>query len=327
MQYQAYNFGHDAWDFANGVLRKHLESKDSSLRFRSPYGFGPAPGPRQPLAQHPSASSIQALRKTHPEHSETFTIRFKSSRTYLQNLLPPGFAFTSPGTVAEASIICTTLNGMAWLGGKGYNHLGLYLHGVNYTKKDGSKVFGTYLSVMWEDLADPIITGRDELGMPKLFADISVSQQREGERDGCSITTSWRGATFGVFEISDLTKEEPTVNGAESSAPPQRGPGPPPPPAEQGLFIYRYVPAVGEPGKADAAYPVLVPKAPAAARQPESFVSKSATLHFDAGDWESLPTLHHIVKGLAEMPIYGFVEARRTKAEGVDDIASASRLE
>lgn len=32
---------------------------------------------------------------------------------------------------------------MEWLGGSGYNHIGLYIHGVEYVKKDGEILSGT----------------------------------------------------------------------------------------------------------------------------------------------------------------------------------------
>ncbi|KAI7360816.1 hypothetical protein KC336_g21922, partial [Hortaea werneckii] len=122
--------------------------------------------------------------------------------------------------------------------------------------------------------------------------------------------------------------ESPVVNGT-AHAEPHRGPGPPPPPPEQGLFVYRYVPAVGEPGKADAEYPVFVPKVDSqpGSAAPESLKSTKARLQFSACDWQSLPTLHHIAKDLAEIPIYGIEEAKFTKGYGVDDVSGAWRID
>ncbi|KAI6795576.1 FAD/NAD(P)-binding domain-containing protein [Hortaea werneckii] len=326
-EYQAYNFCHDAWDYTNAALKHHFVSKDKNVRFRSPLSFGPSPGPRRPLGLDPSHSAIQSLRKSNPETFTTYAVRFQTSRTYLQNMLPPGFDFATPGTKVYASISCTTLDNMAWLGGKRYNHCGLYIHGVSYTKRDGSKLHGSYLPLLFENLTDPIITGRSELGMPKLFADINVASGSGGS--SCNISLSWRGAQFGNIEIHDLAEDEsPVVNGT-AHAEPHRGPGPPPPPPEQGLFVYRYVPAVGEPGKADAEYPVFVPKVDSqpGSAAPESLKSTKARLQFSACDWQSLPTLHHIAKDLAEIPIYGIEEAKFTKGYGVDDVSGAWRID
>ncbi|KAI7345372.1 FAD/NAD(P)-binding domain-containing protein [Hortaea werneckii] len=326
-EYQAYNFCHDAWDYTNAALKDHLVSKDKIVRFRSPLSFGPSPGPRRPIGLDPSHSAIQSLQKSNPEAFTTYSVRFQTSRTYLQNMLPPGFDFATPGTKVYASICCTTLDNMAWLGGKGYNHCGLYIHGVSYTKRDGSKLHGTYLPVLFENLTDPIITGRSELGMPKLFAYINVAPG--SNESSCNISLSWRGAEFGNIEIASLAEDDSPMVSGTAHAEPQRGPGPPPPPPEQGLFVYRYVPAVGEPGKADAEYPVFVPKAdpqPGSAA-PQSLKSTKARLQFSACDWQSLPTLHHIARDLAEIPIYGIEEAKLTKGYGVDDVSGARRIE
>jgi hypothetical protein len=320
MEYQKYNFGHDAHDFATNKLRQLLVSQDPTARFRSPFGFGPSPGPRRPLGLSPSHGDVQSLRQAKPETSETISVRFKTSRTYLENLLPPGFAFTSPGTLASASISCSTLDGMTWLGGGGYSHCGLYVHGVNYTKRDGSKIFGTYLAVLFENLADPIITGRDELGMPKLFCDISAQVQG----NEASIALSWRGAQFGEIKVSGLSTPQPPP--AASAEPAQRMPGPPPPPPEQGQFAYRYVPAVGQPGKTDAEYAVFIPN-PKLATEPETSTTATASVKFDARDWQSLPTVHNVAKGLAELPIYGVEEAKVVRAQGVSDVSAAERIE
>ncbi|KAK4556297.1 hypothetical protein LTR86_006441 [Recurvomyces mirabilis] len=324
MSYQFYNFTMDAWDFTKNALHKHLQSQDNSLRYRNPFGFGATPGPRQPLGFKPDSLKVQLLRQKTPETSKTYSIKFKTSRTYLESLLPPGFAFTSPGTIVRASISCTTLNGMTWLGGGGYSYFALNIHGINYTKQDGSKVFGSYMPVLFENLADPIITGRDELGMPKLFADIDV---QEGAGNGCKVTISWRGAQFGSFEMSDLAQEEPKAD--TGAPPPQRGPGPPPPPPETGSFVYRYVPAVGQPGKVDAEYAVYVPngKPAAGSAAPEQSVTKSASFSFEARDWQILPTLHNVAAWLADMPMYGIEEGRSTKMEGVTDLSGAVKLE
>lgn len=325
MEYQKYNFGHDAHDFATGKLRALLNSQDQTLRFRSPFGFGPSPGPRRPLGLQSTDIAISNLRKATPETHQTLSVRFKSSRTYLENLLPPGFAFTSPGTLAAASISCTTLDGMTWLAGGGYSHCGLYIHGVNYTKKDGSKVFGTYLAVLFENLADPIITGRDELGMPKLFCDIEARV----EGGDASITLASHGTSFGNIKISGLATPQPTT--PAPPAPAQRMPGPPPPPPEQGAFWQRFVPSVGEPGKADADYAVFNPNPEPSANgdeaTPETLASASAEVAFEQCDWQTLPTLYHVAKGLAEMPVYGVEEAKLVKGMGVGDISGARRME
>ena len=328
-EYTAYNFGHDEWHASTHALQRHLQDRDGSLRYRSPFGFGPSPGPRQPLGLLPSDATIQAVRRSSPERFTRYRIRFRSSRTYLQNLLPPGFALTSLATVCSASISCTTLSDLTWLGGGGYSHLGLYIHGVEYTQRDGSKIHGTYIPVLFEDLTDPIITGRDEVGFPKVFASIDVQDHSDGYR----IMLSWRGVTFGNFELKDLQKTPPPpslphVNGADK-VDTASGRGPPPPPPEEGEFVYRYVPAVGEPGKADAEYVVFCPypRESGAGDDGEKRTFNSASVSFEQRTWRELPTLHQISRALAEMPVYDIEEGVVQSGTGVGNLDKARRIE
>lgn len=116
-----------------------------------PVAFGPMPGPRQTILGVPRESTESTF--------TTASIKFKTSRTLLQNLFPhssSSYRFQSPGTVAYASFSQTTLNKMEWLGGSGYKHLGLYIHGVEYVTKDGDVISGTCKSYITIALFPPL---------------------------------------------------------------------------------------------------------------------------------------------------------------------------
>lgn len=51
--------------------------------------------------------------------------------------------------------------------------------------------------------------------------------------------------------------------------------------------------------------------------------AEHADLHIDGLDWSQLPTLHHIISRLVEIPIYEVVEAGVVEGEGVSDLSSA----
>jgi acetoacetate decarboxylase len=311
MKYTNYNFGHDEIDYSANIFKRWKWKQKPDLYWRMPIAFGPFPGPRQdangrrPLADGPSRQFTTA------------SIKFKTSRTFLESILPTSqFSFKSRDTVATASFSVTRLNKMAWLGGEGYAHFGLYVHGVQYTKRDGSTVAGTYLPVLFESLTDPITSGREELGMPKLFCDIEMHNRA----NSCRVTASWRGATFAEIALQDLKEDDAqTEHGTIGGE------------ADYGILTYRYIPAVGEPGKADAEYACVVP------HEEESKVQKStvkavarstkATVKIDALDWDALPTLHHVSAVLAEIPIYEVVSAKVVEGVGVPDVISCKRIE
>ncbi|KAI9732767.1 MAG: hypothetical protein M1834_003705 [Cirrosporium novae-zelandiae] len=309
MEYTNYNFGHDEWDYSTQKLRKWTWARTPSLYWRMPVAFGPMPGPRQRFNGQPRVATESTF--------TTASIKFKTSRTLLQNLFPTeSFSFKSPGTVAYASFSQTTLGKMEWLGGSGYRHLGLYIHGVQYKKANGEVINGTYMPILFESLTDPIVSGREELGMPKLYTSIDVYRREKSYR----IQTGWEGATWGEFAWEGLESQDPKTEAGTIGGE-----------ADDGILVYRYIPSVGARGKAEAQYPVFVPHAEESKVVPsvvkEVYQAKSASIKMDGLDWEALPTLHHVTSRLAEIPIMEVVSAKVVSGVGVPDVSTAVRIE
>ena len=63
---------------------------------------------------------------------------------------------------------------------------------------------GKFLAVVWENLADPIITGRCEIGHPKLYAEIAEPRRWNGAQ---ICTAGWMGFRFLELEVSQLIAE------------------------------------------------------------------------------------------------------------------------
>lgn len=309
MKYTVYNFCHDEYDNSTKIFREWTWAKHPGLYKRMPVAFGPMPGPRQ--------DHYGALQRTGKETFRTASMKFKTSRTFLQNLFPnESFSFISPGSVAHASFSVTTLDKMRWLGGGGYSHFGLYIHGVQYTKKDGSKICGTYMPLLFESLTDPIVSGREELGMPKLYCQVDIYPRANSYR----MKASWQGAQFAELAINNLEEMDPKTDagiiGGEN---------------DDGILVHRYIPKVGIRGEADAEYSVVVPHSEESGKVPSTVhtlrKTTNATIDIDPMDWEALPTLHHVVSTLAEIPIYEVVGAKVVEGTGVPDVSSARRIE
>jgi len=272
------------------------------------------PGPRQRFNGQPR----EALHSTFT----TASFKFKTSRTLLQNLFPsPSFSFKSPGTVAYASFSQTTLNKMEWLGGTGYRHFGLYIHGVQYTKKNGEILNGSFLPILFESLTDPIVSGREELGMPKLYCSLDIHRRTTSYR----VQAGWQGAAFANFTLENLetvgAQDESGTIGGES---------------DDGIFAYKYIPRVGhigsaDRGQADVEHATFVPHAEDAKIVPSTVKhmqkASKASITFDPMDWETLPTLYHVVSRLAEIPIYEVIGGKVVEGEGVPDVSAARRID
>ncbi|KAL2784515.1 hypothetical protein BJX66DRAFT_348237 [Aspergillus keveii] len=306
-----YNFGHDEFDNSTQKLREWTWNRMPNPYWRMPIAFGPMPGPRQTHLGVPRDGTNSTF--------TTASIKFKTSRTVLQNLFPPGrkgWRFTAPETVAYASFSQTTLGKMEWLGGSGYRHIGLYIHGVEYVKEDGSVVQGTYLPILFESLTDPIVSGREELGMPKLYTSVDIYRRSNSYR----IRTGWEGALWGNFLLEDLVEVNPsTTTGALSGE------------ADAGILAYKYIPKSGRENKNIAAEEYAIFDAFAKAvptPQPQKvWTTKKASIQIDPLDWEQLPTLHHIISRLAEVPVFEIVGAKVVEGTGVPDVSGAAPIE
>jgi hypothetical protein len=96
-------------------------------------------------------------------------------------------------------------------------------------------------------------------------------------------------------------------------------------------LVYKYIPAVGEKGKADGEYAIVVPHAEEVKKSPSTVTSvmmlKKASIRFHRLDKERLPTLHHVVETLFEIPIYEVLGAMVVEGLGGRDLSSARRIE
>ncbi|MCJ1445194.1 MAG: hypothetical protein MMC23_005699 [Stictis urceolatum] len=154
------------------------------------------------------------------------------------------------------------------------------------------------------------------------------------------ITLTWRGTQFGEHIFENLIGEDHTKDLA-----PSRPFQPAKPQPNDGLLMYRYIPAVGEPSKSDAEYavfdPYIKPQVNGETIDVATKVNKgkwtdsigskkiatSARLSFMAGDWKTLPTIHHTAKGLVDVPVSTILEATVEDVPFVGDVSGARRIE
>ncbi len=268
---------------------------EEGQRYRMPVFFGPAPGPRQmpPGRANPKNSPRRTL----------VSLVCGSDASRLRPLLPPGFSlWGEPRLVLEAQ----RLADIDWLAGRGYDTFGVKIP-VRYDA-DAGPMHGHLLTVLFENLADPIITGREELGFSKLYCEIGFPRLAD---ESLEVACSWFG-----FEFLRLAGE-----GLESStAAPASGE-----PAPEGVFHFRYFPRVGEPGKSDVAQVTFTPAANPDARIVRRRIGRGQA-RFRSGRWEDLPTLHHVVERLAGLPLNDFSPLTVVESLGGKDLSDTRCL-
>jgi len=130
----------------------------------------------------------------------------------------------------EAGALIYKHRNLPWLAGRGYNTCGVYIGNVQHAAT-GER--GSFLSVLFESLCDPIITGREELGFPKVYADLKV--------EGNSYTLSWDGHEFLKLDFGGAVEAEPPRDLLRKKEYTH--------PMSDGLLAYRCMPKVGAPGE------------------------------------------------------------------------------
>jgi 3-hydroxybutyryl-CoA dehydrogenase len=217
-------------------------------------------------------------------------VRYLTDREQLQALLP------HPFKVAEEPLVTVTYaqsRDVDWLAGRGYNLISV--NAAVVFEGDQEELEGSFALVVWENLADPILSGRELTGIPKIFADIDDHTITDGE---------WRcGASHFGSAIVDLSIRDLTVPTAEQIAAAQAEEA-----SKDNPMAWRYIPAVGGFG--------------AAISEPTIYPSKNVITEAQIGEgriewhrltWEQNPTQFHIVNKLADLPVLEYRPAIVTK--------------
>jgi hypothetical protein len=228
-------------------------------------------------------------------------VDFLTNRDQLAELLPPRFEV---GPQPVVTVCATYMKQIEWLAGRGYNTLGVSFPAVFHGEVD--RADGQFLAVLWENLADPIITGREELGFSKVYCELPEPNVLHDE---VRCKASWLGFTFLDLKVTNLKPQ--SREQIEESVSDESG---------DGRLHYKYIPKTGEWGQADAEYAVLTPAAMPNQTIEVQSVGKGG-IWFQSATWEDLPTLFHIVNALGALEIKEYVGASVTKSVGMKDFS------
>ncbi|MFM9969214.1 MAG: acetoacetate decarboxylase family protein [Burkholderiales bacterium] len=283
-----------------------MKHDDPNLKpqYRMPRVFGALPGPRNVPRD-----------KQHLPNNQTnlvLSITALTDKGLLSELLPPDCTLFGEPTL---TITMTVMSNIGWLAGRGYSILSVGFPIAHQSKERGERT-GNFTPVLWENLADPIVTGREELGFAKIYADIPppvIIGNRYSAR------ALWQGFQFFEMEIGDLT---------ESS---DRPPVPPSP--TLGSFHYKFILRTGALGEPDCAYlEYASPNRSATGYGGLRIVRRltgNGSFRFHRARWEDVPFQYPIINALADLPIREMRAASVTyqAAEGLIGDPSAQGLE
>lgn len=184
-----------------------------------------------------------------------------------------------------------------WLAGRGYNMIGVNA-AVKFNGKE-DQLEGALALVMWESLTDPILTGREIKGVPKIYADIPDHQVINGEWRANASHFSNRIVQITAGDLTALTSEQ-IVEAKKSVA------------GKNHWMGWKYIPNPDGVGAA-ISHPTLFPTE---FETTEAWTGKG-TVEWEHLTWEQNPTQYHIVNALAELPNLGVVYSAVSKGSSV----------
>ncbi len=269
------------------------------LIYRMPASFGPRTGPRQ----GPDGRKFACV--DFPK-ATTLAVSFLSDTAQLEALLPDGFSLAGEPIVSVSASYTTEIE---WLAGRGYNMLGVRIPATYCGEID--EVTGSFLSVLWENLADPIITGRDELGIPKIWCELPEPVEENGVT---RLTASWLGFRFLDLTLCDLVeRSNEEIKDDQSTQ------------SDGGDLHLKYIPKTGAWGKADVCYVTHIPAAAPNKKIVQQY-SASGEVRFHHARWEDMPSQYNIVNALADLEIIEYRGASVTKTVGGKDLGDVCIL-
>jgi hypothetical protein len=266
------------------------DTKEGGI-FRMPVGFGEAPGPRQA----PSGKTYD--QELSPKRFNAYA-SYATDAQRLQSVLPPNFIVREPTVTFEFSY----LKEIHWLAGRGYNILSIRIPVM--FNRGGEKIDGFFMPVLWENLADPIISGREELGYNKIYAELPEAEMA-GDFVKCS--AEWQGFRFLnlILDTSNSKNVEPSPS--------------------MPIFHHKYIPSTERWGEADVDYITMTPKGNSKARILEHR-SARPTIEIIKPSWNDMPTQYKIVSFFAELPLDKVESAGVYQTVGGKDLSDQMRF-
>jgi len=213
-------------------------------------------------------------------------VSFVTDREKLAAYLP------EPFEVAELPIVTVAYacnRQVDWLAGYGYNMISVTAASVYNGEQE--KLEGDFSLVVWENLTDPILTGRELQGIPKIYADI---EDHSIIADEWNSSASHFGHKFLDINITDLSPS--TAEEAEAYASLREG--------KDNPMGWRYLPGVSGFGQAISEPTTF----PSAMNISEAFVG-TGKVEWQQMKWEQNPTQHHIINALADLPVLAYLPA------------------
>ena len=168
---------------------------------------------------------------------EVAALQYITDESSILELLPDCY---KPGKEPLVTVFFGYYNGLEFMAGGGYWVAVFQVEATYEGEKDHVK--GDYMLVMFENQTWPIICGREDLGIPKLYAEISAMKSLSSGETRCD--ASYWGHFLTGIELHQMKKQNSIVRMAAGKIINSRP-----------WLAYKYIPSLD--GPPDAEYPTV----------------------------------------------------------------------
>lgn len=226
------------------------------------------------------------IRTTHGDMT-SIVVKFETDEETLLNYLPEDFELLEP----IVSIQYVNFRDVEWMANGDYRLIQVSLSVRYLVNSEGLE--GLYPLVIWENKTCPIIGGREEDGMPKIFADVAMERHYH---DHWFTAASYESQTFLRMDL-EITGELDQSTIAEMNKKPLTN-----------NFGWRYMPNLGKGG----------PSLSHATLYPQEARFKQIWKGTGSVEWTVLTQQQHplqygIISALAGLPVLKYTDAMMTK--------------
>jgi len=241
------------------------------------YTFDPIKGYSMPTGFGPA----QSRSTCHYGSVTQYIILYQTDKDALAALLPEQF---EPADAPAVTVYCQVSRDVDFMGGHGYNLVGVNLSAIFNGKKDRFAYPLNYAVILWENDAFPIVHGREILGAPKIYADIPDPEQTGNSWSfGCSVY----GKKLLEGKITNANKLDDTVRQQIEDM------------SGESLWAgWKYIPNTNWVG-AEVSFPTVIPHKLSIY---EAWLGEGSHVFFEH-TWESVLTSAQVLEGLRKLVV------------------------
>jgi acetoacetate decarboxylase len=216
---------------------------------------------------------------------ETLAMQYKSDPEAIASLLPECY---QPAKEPVVTVYFGYNSGLEFMGGGQYRIATVQVSAL--FKGDKDNVEGDYILVMFENDTFPIIGGREDLGVPKIYADISPIKMLPEGHLRCEASL-WGHLLFGI-DLEPLKEQNKIVIQVASKRINERP-----------WLCYKYIPSLD--GPPDADYPTMSKND---VKIEQLWLGKSGKIFFGSPEYEDVAYTKHVVDSLKMLQIKEIIQ-------------------